>query len=353
MTSIRFSSFFIILSLWVVSSFAGDNKGTPKEEIQPFLKESLDVTRTLPFSGKMVFHRKNAKHDWNTRTKVIRFPNGEKDMIFEAPEMIAGMVLINDMEGLWGTQVNKEKEDKIQNDENVDRELIERVFAKRNVLNLLELENLDLIWKNYTFTFEPNEYVAGREARKISIRCNFSCRPSFTVWIDKETKMQLKYQRSTTSGEFMEEFFFETIDLKPDFEKFEKISRDTLHKFFSYEEEQPKKITPDFTPLDSCFLPQGFMKKDVNSWTGDKGQVLYTLYTDGLAYISIFQRKQTEQEKKEQAEKKICPQDIRRIERRGKFVYYRETEGLRVSILGDVSCDELVKTLSGFKPAKK
>lgn len=353
---IRFC-FFILLflgSCWILNpSYANDTKGDSKEEITACLKESLNATRTLPFAGEMVFHRQSAKHDWNTITKVIRFPNGEKEMIITAPELMAGLVFLNDMEGFWATPPNKERQEKIQNNEDVDHDLIERVFWKRNVLNLLDLENFDLVLKNYKFISTAEENIAGRDAKKIAIQCKYSCRPSFLIWLDKETTMQLKYQRLAPSGEFMEEFYFKSIDLKPDFEKQEKVSRDSLQKIFSYDDDQQKKLEPDFTPLETCFLPEGFSKKEENCWNTGQGRLLHLLYTDGLAYISIFQRKQTEKEKEEQTEKKICPQDIRRIERREKFIFYREANGMRISIVGDVSPDELIKTLSGFKPGKK
>jgi negative regulator of sigma E activity len=297
----------------------------------------------------MEFHRRSGDSAWHTQARVLRLPNGAKRMEILNPEPIRDIVYFYNEEGFWATPLDREERKKLDKKKEVDTELLHRVFFQKSILNLLEPENLDLLFQNYYVGKIKEGAYIGRDAIKVKLTSHHDERPHFTLWIDKESKMQLKFQRFDRHGQFEESFAFLELDLNPRFSA-QARSTEGLKQFFSKEENTEKKeITLDFTPLQPEELPEGFILKEENKWKGRHGETLHKLYWDGLTHLSLFQRRLTEKEEKEIKEEKTSPDTIKIFEKWGKKVYTRAVNGIRLSIVSDISPQEITDMLASMK----
>jgi negative regulator of sigma E activity len=334
----------------VCLAIPGNAAGPQNLDVEQILRESLHATQNLPFSGIVVLHRKTHNDDWRTKMKVVRFPTGEKTMEILAPEEIKGIRHVLNKDGFFATHLEREQMRKFDRSDTVDSDTLFRAFIKKEVVNLLDMENLDLIFKNYDVKIEKHSEYANRNAVKINIHSKCQNRPFFNVWIDTQTKLRLKYQKFFPDGKFDESLSFEELDENPDFSK-ESLSVEGLRQFSQgkeEEEQEQKSVLLDFSPATPSELPQGFVKISENKWNDRNGPTHHTLYSDGLIFLSLFQRKQTDHEKQKQIEEKISPKTIKLFDRRGRRVFSREMDGLRISAVGDLSNKEISQTLASI-----
>ncbi|MDX9752588.1 MAG: sigma-E factor regulatory protein RseB domain-containing protein [bacterium] len=322
-------------------------------DLKALLRQSMEATNNLPFTGQLIFHRRAQDQRWRTATQVQRLPSGDKRMEITYPEAAQGIVMLHDKTGLWRTPLNEEVRKTLDQDQKVDMEIFLRAYREKEILNLSRLERLGLLFKNYNITFENNEKFADRDAFQIKITGKAPHRPAVKIWIDCQTKMQLKYVRFTPDGTFEESFFFESIDLQPNFSQ-SAFSTEGLDQFFSYnaaKEEQEPDL--DFTPIEPPAIPAGFVLRSNHRWKRGEGLVQHSVYTDGMAFLSLFQRRQTEQEIQKQKEEECSSDTIKVFERRGTKVYMREINGFRYSMVGDIAADEIYKMLSSIPATPK
>ncbi|MBD3266338.1 hypothetical protein GF373_06675, partial [bacterium] len=280
---------FLSLSLLVVNDLPARKSC---KETKQLLRQSIEATRSIPFSGTMDFHRKEGEKDWHTKAQVIRFPSGEKWMKFLYPKALQNIILFQNDQGFWGTPMDRDERKQLDKNENVDTEIFKRAFYHKSIIHLLEPDNVDLLIKNYHIKTGKDEKIAHRPTEKLILGQRDKNRPLAKIWIDRETHMQLKYQRFSWKKEFKESFTFCDIDFSINFKE-RKPSTEGLNNFFSTSKEEKKEIELDFTPYKPKCLPTGFEEINQNKWEGRHGKTLHIVYSDGLAHLSIFQRRQT------------------------------------------------------------
>jgi len=336
---------------------AGEETAHPLD-LPANLNRSIEAALTLPYEGILSFRRCVEDSDLLVILRVCHMSPGEKKMEILEPETLHGMLVVQSQKALWMTpfEDNNLSEEEKKNRENDARSL--RWFrVLRDDTATIGLEDIPLVVQNYILSSTQTATVAKRKAREIHITpaadsrvVNF--RPSLRIWIDEETKLPLKYERFNYNGRLEERLEFMEISTGSPSVSCD-ISTEGLQKIFSMTdaEVEQQELELDFVPFKPSRLPQGFQEKFSSRWKGREGITLHTLYTDGLARISTFQRKQTEEEKAKQAQEPPESRDkVKKPNWTRREAFIRELNGVHVFAVGDIPERGILRMLYNLEP---
>ena len=145
---------------------------------------------------------------------------------------------------------------------------------------------------HYDFVFEGYERVASRPARRVMIQPKDSYRYGYRLWIDDAFELLLRSELLDTNGNAVEQIMFTDIRLH------EKLAEDLLKPNISGKEytwvtdNENKTDVP--MPVDNGWraenVPDGFMMSHRNKHRlpANLMPVEHIVYTDGLAWVSIY-----------------------------------------------------------------
>ncbi|MGI6455603.1 MAG: sigma-E factor regulatory protein RseB domain-containing protein [bacterium] len=342
----RFFTIGIILFLFQIH--LPDVSGTEfnQESIKQLLQESVQVSISVPYRGVITYKRVNDEENWSIQFEILRTaPNIKKITLLE-PRSVKGIVLLQNQEGIWITPINQDMKERIESERRSF--LWEWLFHSRESIGF---EDLSALMNNYHVTVKQNASVADQDAYMVAINPKYQRRPALRLHIDKQTKMQLKYERLDRHGNPLESFQFNSIEYHPAYEEHE-LSTDGMEAKYKEPDfpDPPKNIALDFTPFTTECLPDGFQKIKETHWQGRERTILHTLYSDGLARMSVIQRKLGAEEIKKSLENPE-PDDkpvVKKYERQGRTVFFRELDGVKIAIVGDVSSREIIRALTNM-----
>lgn len=152
-----------------------------------------------------------------------------------------------------------------------------------------ELTKLDAY---YDFNFEGYERVASRQARRVVIKPQDRYRYGYRLWIDDAFELLLRSELLDPDGNAVEQIMFTDIKL------YESIDEKRLQPNLSGREYT--WITDDDTPNDAPMSvdarwnvknkPIGFMleHRNMHRLPESKTPVEHLVYTDGLAWVSVY-----------------------------------------------------------------
>ncbi len=350
----------VLLSLFVLMMAApagGDN--APAVDLPACLKQSIEATRTLPYEGILAFRRMLEENDLSVTLKVCHTSPDEKKMEILSPETLHGILVVQTQKALWMTPLEDKtlNEEQKKNRENDARSL--RWFrVPRDDTATIGLEDIPLVVQNYILESTQTVTVADRPAREIHItpipnNRPPNSRPSLRIWIDVETKLPLKYERFDYNGRLEERLEFKEAATGSAGVRCA-ISTEGLEKVFSMAdaEAEQQEIQLDFVPLKPSWLPQGFQEKFSFRWKSREGITLHTLYTDGLARVSTFQRKQTNEEKAKQDKEPAESKDkVKKPNWAKREAFIRDLNGVHVFAVGDIPEKGILRMLYHLEPA--
>ncbi|MDT8405382.1 MucB/RseB C-terminal domain-containing protein [Sulfuriflexus sp.] len=152
--------------------------------------------------------------------------------------------------------------------------------------------DLSHIGEYYDFIFEGYERVASRPARKVMIRPKDSFRYGYRLWIDDAFELLLKSELLDSRGNAIEQIMFTDLRL------YEQIDDDLLKpnisgKEYTWVTDSDDKADEPM-PMDDRWradkLPQGFMLSHRNKHhlPDTRMPVEHIVYTDGLAWVSVY-----------------------------------------------------------------
>lgn len=346
-----------ILMLMMVSPLRGEN--LPAVDLPACLKQSIEAARTLPYEGILAFRRRLEGNDLNVTLKVCHSSPDEKKMEILSPETLHGVLVVQSQKALWMTPLEDQtlNEEQKKNRENDARSL--RWFrVLRDDTATIGLEDISLVVQNYILATTQTVSVANRKALEIHITPKpnnrpANSRPSLRIWVDEETKLPLKYERFDYNGHLEEKLEFQEITTGSTGAPCV-LSTDGLEKIFSMAdaEADQQEIQLDFVPLKPSRLPQGFQEKFSFRWKGHEGVTMHTLYTDGLARVSTFQRKQTDAEKAKQEQEPAESRDkVKKPNWANREAFIRELNGVHVFAVGDIPERGILRLLYNLEPS--
>ncbi|MDP8243313.1 MAG: sigma-E factor regulatory protein RseB domain-containing protein [Candidatus Hinthialibacter antarcticus] len=330
----------VCLAALVAPSHAGSDGKYVK-----ILRESIHASLSASYVGVCTYKQKTADGEWETWLNVNRGSEDQKKVDIIYPESMSSVSIVQTEGAFWMTPLNEKDLKKIQNA--IKPIAWYRILKKGEAL---EFEDFDLLTQNYVIKKKGHETIAERPVWKLAVYSNKDTRPSAEVWIDKETKVQLKYIRYDANHEQVEKLKFNQIEFTqpPSSDVF---TRTGLEKIIdiAQQEKKPPVAEIAFTPLAPTFLPPGFKRKFVHSWDGHNGPTLHVLYTDGFAALSFYQRFQNTKEKEWAAANDIeCPK-VRKFNFHGRDLYIRDIDDLHIASMGDIHPCEIAESLCSLE----
>lgn len=323
---------------------------TQADEALELFRRAAKGTQETPFQGTMEFQRLVFDDIWNTEFTIEHLPNVATKIVFISPKIVKGNIIIRTNDGIWVTPVSDKKLEKVMDE--MESFPWHRLLDNENDLffqTSLDLEHEKLLLKNYEL---KTDYQTGKgNSFHISIVPKNKYRPSLECKFNRENLFQRKCKHYNHEKQLDESFAFIDLKMNPSF-KDQDFSLDTLKKIHTFDQSQqdtPQPMKPDFMPVALKWLPRGFemIYKDV--WDGKHGITHHSVFSDGFARLSVYQRKLKEKEKvKVEALAKESDDTcvVNRFQRRSEWVYFLYTNDLRISAVGDIAPQSIGKTLS-------
>ncbi len=336
----RLIRFFIALYIGVILNFSLSASATNKEEIASLYLKTQETFVSLPYSGELIFRRYHDGKESSSTIRIVQKSDREKYVEVVSPESIKGFVFLNKKDGFWQSPFDDELKEKFKHSKD---SLPWHIIFKHP--EHYSSDRKSLLLKNYGFKSKNGRKIAGHHTQKIYVIPEHKYRFSIHMWIESDTNMLLKQTMVDCDDKLRETYFFKEIkinDISNEF--FSTKGLELVRKYDKDKEEKEDDPPLNFQPLKIEWLPRGFVFFDQNRWQRDKNIIInHTVYSDGLARLSIFQRKQSEKEMKEQKDKH--EDEIKLLERHGRSIYFCEKEGLRIYALGDLPSEAITYTL--------
>lgn len=169
--------------------------------------------------------------------------------------------------------------------------MVSRQKFKGNVLSHLARNDFAQLQKNYQFTLESLERVAGREAQRILIQPKDDLRYGYRLWIDTKDSILLKSDLLNEEGKPLEQAMFADISVVNHIPE-QLLKPTSTGEGYTWYERAPENSEP--VVLDSEWviesLPKGFSVSSRSRHQMPGSDVLseHWVLTDGLASISVY-----------------------------------------------------------------
>ncbi len=177
--------------------------------------------------------------------------------------------------------------------------MVSRQKLKGNVNVLTQLAGNDFteLQKNYEFTLESMERIAGREAQRVLIQPKDNLRYGYRLWVDDEKSILLKSDLLSEQGESLEQAMFADIAIVDHIPE-NLLQPTSTGDGFTWYERESDNSKPMI--LDSDWkiepLPKGFTvsSRFRHQMLGSSVPSEHWVLSDGLANISIYFEKLTD-----------------------------------------------------------
>lgn len=210
------------------------------------------------------------------------------------------------------------------------------VIEKRRAQNMFPAilpANMASIKESYNLRSAEAERVAGRNAQVLVLEPKDGLRYSYRLWIDTEYGLLLKSVMFNNRNQVLESIGFNQLSLMNTVEL--DWFKPMIDHNKSYVMEQEQELMTDAgTPIDweIKVLPAGYHKVDqmVRKVQGKPSPVTHLIFSDGLAFVSLFIEDVTKSTKEKPAPKNVLTTN-------GNTSYYANVNhGHLVTVMGDV-----------------
>lgn len=207
---------------------------------------------------------------------------------------------------------------------------LERNAARRFFPALLPEQPASLL-NYYIAKVGGTERVAGRPCQLVTLEPRDGYRYSFNLWLDRNTGLPLKSRIVNENGGVVSMFVFSEIQIgrAPELQLFHNDL--TGKRILKASLDQAAESTWDVVP------PPGFVRvqEAVRPFPGKKAPVTHLVFSDGLSVLSLFI---------EPLDSQSQNQNLQGLSAEGAIgVYSRQTEGHKVTALGEVPSSALIE----------
>jgi peptidoglycan/xylan/chitin deacetylase (PgdA/CDA1 family)/negative regulator of sigma E activity len=230
------------------------------------------------------------------------------------------------------------------------REIIERPAPEADE-EILTRDVLPRILSSYNVSFGGLEAVAGRTARVINVEGKFGGRPSLRIWIDRERRLILRFERRNPDGTLQEASAFLSIQYDPAFAP-DLFTVPAPQGTQVRQQRRAKSLSLDeiarrvgFTPQVPSHLPSGFqmIHSVVRQIQGQPTAVF--AYSDGISSLTLFESRGAKAPPRGRAVR-IGPAEGVITSRGAANVVHWNGHGISFTLVGDLPQDELVQVAS-------
>ncbi len=210
------------------------------------------------------------------------------------------------------------------------------VIEKRRAQNMFPAilpTDLNSIKASYSLRSEESERIAGRPAQVLVLEPKDGLRYSYRFWIDTEYGLLLKSVMFNNRNEILESIGFNQVALMNTVEL--DWFKPKIDHNKSYVMEQEQELVADAASQidwEIKALPAGYRKVDqmVRKVQGKPGPVTHLIFSDGLAFVSMFIEHVAKSSKEKPAPKNM-------LTTTGNTSFYANVNnGHLVTVMGDV-----------------
>lgn len=321
----------------------------PEPLVSPdeLVRQAADAPRHVSYVGQLQSTRWGASRALATIVRVEHLAPNETRRTYLAPESLYGEYVVT--HGTTTTEFDT-KHDRMITSEN---------FASENAVAFND--NIALLSANYRAVSGPDEPVAGRAARTVSLVNRHTGERMMRLWIDAQTDLVLAKESYHADGSLASRMRFDEIrytgDIPASFFSLDvpagyRIERGRNYSQPSSDIERAVK-SAGFTPIGPKYLPDGFSIISANVSEIKSIKSLHLLYSDGMRNLSLF-----ENDKNAPADfGAVAPSKISFEGHEASYVKdgpttllsWRE-HGLAFALVGDLDIKELVEIAKSVVP---
>jgi len=253
--------------------------------------------RSIGYSGEYVHQTHHAGRELKLKYFIQHWPPDKTVIQFLQPDSLRETVI-----ALSGEQV------RARGDRHVHR-MARHVRPGQWLRRRFFLKEIDLLKRNYEVSVEPGPVMLERPTYVVHIKPTRAGRPELRLWVDQQTSFILKMQRRSPIAVQSELHEYTQIEFAtPDTAEFNRIwaSLDTVsdarsRRMRHYSETYSKLVQAlahhDGPILVPQQLPAGFELMRIRKFRSRERTFMHLLYSDGLAFISLFEYPKTAPEK--------------------------------------------------------
>ncbi len=301
-----------------------------------------------PFSGVQRLHVAHGDTTMELKWRVVHWPPGRTLITFVEPAGARGTSLLVD-----GRDI------RVVGDRHLKRVLRSR-SARRMLPSGPLFRNFALLHKNYHISARPSGKLAGYEVTELQVQPRHPFRPSLRVLVENQSALPLRFERIPRAGSDRPVDVREFEDIRfvvADTTRFSTLwqQADTLQKksrrryssgssYSSIAELLNSYSGPLLLPES---LPAGFELQRVRVFQRKGRKELHFMYSDGLVYLSLFQRPRDGEH-----EDKTSDRHKRRYSRTIQMIR-AEKAGMVFYLVGDIAAEELQAMADSLVPVRR
>jgi peptidoglycan/xylan/chitin deacetylase (PgdA/CDA1 family)/negative regulator of sigma E activity len=229
-------------------------------------------------------------------------------------------------------------------------EIIERPAPEADEERLTR-DVLPRILSSYNVSFGGMESVAGRPVRVINVEGKMAGRPSLRIWIDRERRLILRFERYKPDGTLQESSTFLSIQYDPTFTA-DLFTVPAPQGTQVQQQGRPRNLSLEeiarrvgFTPQVPSRVPSGFQltRAVVRQVQGQPTAVF--VYSDGVSSLTLFESRGAKAGPRGRAVR-IGPVEGVITSRGALTVVHWNARGISYTLVGDLPQDDLVQVAS-------
>ncbi|MDQ7065858.1 MAG: MucB/RseB C-terminal domain-containing protein [candidate division KSB1 bacterium] len=280
-----------LLTLWLPGRVAAQQAGPPP--VDSLLVRLSTAGRSIGYSGEYVHQTHHAGRDLKLKYFIQHWPPDKTVIQFLQPDSLRETVI-----ALSGEQV------RARGDRHVHR-MAWHMRPGQWLRHRFFLKEIDLLKRNYAVSIEPGPVMLERPTYVVHIQPTRAGRPELRLWVDRQTLFIFKMQRLSPIAVQSELHEYTKIEFTPsDTAEFSRIwaSLDTIadarsRRMRRYSKTYSKLVhvlaDHDGPILVPQLLPAGFELMRIRKFRSRDRTYMHLLYSDGLAFISLFEYPKT------------------------------------------------------------
>jgi sigma-E factor negative regulatory protein RseB len=258
----------------------------------------IGVTAFLTFAilSQLPAHAGNVSEIISAMSAADKRSNYEGTFVLRKSDKMMTMHVIHgvDDRGVWESMesLNGEPRKIVRHNSEVIS-----IYPERKLVTVSQMEdkpglhpilpqNLDKLVNYYTINQLGDERIAGRETSVLNVQPKDAYRYGYKYWLDNDTGVLLKCDLLDEKGDIVEQMMYTSFSDRADvpqsafnIPELEGFTRQVLNK------DRGKPADSGWYVAD---IPDGFMLTQSSVRSGEGGESLHLLYSDGLASVSVF-----------------------------------------------------------------
>jgi outer membrane lipoprotein-sorting protein len=239
------------------------------------LERAHAATGQVPFSGRQITIMWGRRETAVAETQEYHGTKGRLRIETRRPSVSRGRVVVDDGRTRWQYEPSR------------------RVIDCRPSIAVAQGPAVDQLLQEYTGTVNPNpDRVAGRPAWRLEMHPRHAGKPIRRMWIDAETGLVLRYERSREDGRVLSASRFTEVRLgEPPASLFTRPGPPGTRVAAAHPAPKPLSLAAArarFGVALPTTLPAGYRFADAMLLPGKGRPVAHLRYRDGLSAVSLY-----------------------------------------------------------------